>query len=129
MTIAEKLIHLRIVNNISQEKLATLLNVSRQSVSKWESGESLPQVDKVIEICELFKITADELLNDKIIIHRGQKLVVDVDENIKTKYFGTDGFRGEVSKTLTCDHAYKIGRFLGWFYANPKYTVVVFCHL
>ena len=122
MTIAEKLIHLRIVNNISQEKLATLLNVSRQSVSKWESGESLPQVDKVIEICELFKITADELLNDKIIIHRGQKLVVDVDENIKTKYFGTDGFRGEVSKTLTCDHAYKIGRFLGWFYANPKYN-------
>lgn len=122
MTIAEKLIHLRIVNNISQEKLATLLNVSRQSVSKWESGESLPQVDKVMEICELFKITADELLNDKIIIHRGQKLVVDVDENIKTKYFGTDGFRGEVSKTLTCDHAYKIGRFLGWFYANPKYN-------
>ena len=66
MTIAEKIIHLRIANNISQEKLASLLNVSRQSVSKWESGESLPQIDKVMEICDLFKVTADELLNDKI---------------------------------------------------------------
>ena len=32
------------------------------------------------------------------------------------KYFGTDGFRGEAGITLTADHAYKIGRFLGWYY-------------
>ena len=32
------------------------------------------------------------------------------------KYFGTDGFRGEAGKNLTADHAYKIGRFLGWYY-------------
>lgn len=122
MTIGEKITHLRIVNNTSQEKLAKLLNVSRQSVSKWESGESLPQIDKVMELCELFKISADELLNDKIVIHRGQKLQVSIGEDIKTKYFGTDGFRGETNKVLTCDHAYKIGRFLGWFYGNPKYN-------
>ncbi len=122
MTIAEKIIHLRIANNISQEKLASLLNVSRQSVSKWESGESLPQIDKVMEICDLFKVTADELLNDKIVIHRGQKLQMSIGEDIKTKYFGTDGFRGETNKVLTCDHAYKIGRFLGWFYGNPKFN-------
>lgn len=36
------------------------------------------------------------------------------------KYFGTDGFRGEANKTLTADHAYKIGRFLGWYYKNEK---------
>ena len=35
------------------------------------------------------------------------------------KYFGTDGFRGEANKTLTADHAYRIGRFLGWYYSNP----------
>lgn len=36
------------------------------------------------------------------------------------KYFGTDGFRGEANKTLTSDHAYKIGRFLGWYYGELK---------
>ncbi len=122
MTIAEKIAHLRIVNNISQEQLAEMLNVTRQSVSKWESGESLPQIDKVMEICEKFKVSADELLNDKIVIHRGRKLKMSIGEDIKTKYFGTDGFRGEVNKVLTCDHAYKIGRFLGWFYGNPKFN-------
>lgn len=33
-----------------------------------------------------------------------------------SKYFGTDGFRGEAGVTLTADHAYKVGRFLGWYY-------------
>ena len=50
MTLAEKITHLRIVNGISQEKLAATLNVSRQSISKWESGESLPTIDKILEI-------------------------------------------------------------------------------
>ena len=122
MTIAEKITHLRIVDNISQEKLASLLNVSRQTINKWESGDSLPQIDKVMEICNLFKISADELLNDKVVIHRGKKLQMSIGEDIKTKYFGTDGFRGETNKVLTCDHAYKIGRFLGWFYGNPKFN-------
>ena len=120
MTLAEKIAHLRIVNNISQEGLARKLNVSRQSISKWESGESLPQIDKVVELSQLFKVTTDELLNDEIVIHRGKKLVLN--EDVKTKYFGTDGFRGEVNKVLTADHAYKIGRFLGWFYSNPEYS-------
>ena len=35
---------------------------------------------------------------------------------IMGKYFGTDGFRGEAGVTLTADHAYKVGRFLGWYY-------------
>lgn len=34
------------------------------------------------------------------------------------KYFGTDGFRGEAGITLTADHAYKVGRFLGWYYTT-----------
>ena len=122
MTIAEKIVHLRVCNNISQEELAEKLSVTRQTVSKWESGDSLPQLDKVSELCELFKITADELIDDKIVIHRGKKLVPSIGEDVKTKYFGTDGFRGEVNKVLTCDHAYKIGRFLGWFYGNPKFN-------
>lgn len=123
MTIGEKIVHLRIANGVSQEKLAEMLGVSRQSVSKWESDESLPQIDKIVEFCELFKVSTDELLHDSVVIHRGKNLVPSIGEDIKTKYFGTDGFRGEVNKTLTSDHAYKIGRFLGWFFSNPKYSL------
>ena len=36
------------------------------------------------------------------------------------KYFGTDGFRGEANVTLTVEHAYKVGRFLGWYYGELK---------
>ena len=122
MTLAEKIVHLRIVNNISQEGLANLLKVSRQSISKWESGESLPQLDKIVELSKIFKISVDELVNDDIVIHRGKKIDIPISENEKTKYFGTDGFRGEANATLNADHAYKIGRFLGWFYGNPKFN-------
>ena len=124
MTIGEKITHLRIVSGISQDELAKKLGVSRQSLSKWENDETQPQLDNVKQLCELFKISADELIDDKIVIHRGKKLKMSIGEDIKTKYFGTDGFRGEANKVLTCDHAYKIGRFLGWFYANPKFTGV-----
>ena len=123
MTIGEKIIHLRIVNNISQDELAKLVGVSRQSLSKWENDETQPQIENIKVLCDIFKISADELINDKIVIHRGKKLKMSIGEGVKTKYFGTDGFRGEANKVLTCDHAYKIGRFLGWFYGNPKYNM------
>ena len=41
------------------------------------------------------------------------------------KYFGTDGFRGEANKTLTVEHAYKVGRFLGWYYGKEHTARVV----
>ena len=63
MTIGEKITHLRIANKISQEQLAEKLGVSRQSVSKWEMDQSLPHIDKVLLICELFSVSADELLH------------------------------------------------------------------
>lgn len=37
-----------------------------------------------------------------------------------SKYFGTDGFRGEANNTLTAEHAYRIGRFLGWYYTQKR---------
>ena len=41
------------------------------------------------------------------------------------KYFGTDGFRGEVNKVLTVEHAYKIGRFIGWYYGRDHKASIV----
>ncbi len=113
MTIGEKITHLRNVANISQETLAEKLSVSRQSVSKWEMDQALPQIDKVLQLCELFKVSTDELLYDKIHIKRTK-----TGENRKNKYFGTDGFRGEANLNLTSMQAYKVGRFLGWYYSS-----------
>ena len=54
MTIGEKIMYLRISKDISQEQLAEALSVSRQSVSKWEIGQALPQIDKVIQLADFF---------------------------------------------------------------------------
>ncbi|MBQ8603655.1 MAG: phosphoglucosamine mutase [Oscillospiraceae bacterium] len=113
MTIGEKITHLRTVANMSQETLADRLSVSRQSVSKWEMDQSLPQIDKVLQLCEMFNISTDELLHDKITINRTKN-----GEKRKNKYFGTDGFRGEANMNLTSMQAYKVGRFLGWYYSS-----------
>lgn len=62
MTIGERLFKLRKEKNISQEELANALDVSRQTISKWENGESTPDFDKIIPLSEYFGITSDELL-------------------------------------------------------------------
>ncbi len=113
MTIGEKITHLRNALGMSQEVLAEKLFVSRQAVSKWEMDQAQPQIDNVLQICELFNISTDELIHDEIEIDRAQK-----GAPIKNKYFGTDGFRGEANLNLTSMQAYKVGRFLGWYYAS-----------
>ena len=113
MTIGEKIVNLRNSKNISQEQLAEKIQVSRQSVSKWEMDQALPQIDKVLQLCELFEITTDELLHDTVSINVAKK-----DEKDGLKYFGTDGFRGEANCNLTSLQAYKVGRFLGWYYSS-----------
>ena len=113
MKIGEKITQLRTASGISQEQLAEKLQVSRQSVSKWEMDQSLPQIDKVLQLCELFDVSTDELLQDKISIRNNLS-----NERKENKYFGTDGFRGEANFTLTSMQAYKVGRFLGWYYGS-----------
>ena len=113
MTIGEKISQLRIEANISQEDLAERLEVSRQSVSKWEMNQAIPQMDKIITICDYFNISADELLRDNIDIKKKS-----TESTVNNKYFGTDGFRGEANLSLTSMQAYKVGRFLGWYYSQ-----------
>lgn len=112
MTIGEKITRLRTDANMSQEQLAEKVSVSRQSVSKWEMDQTLPQLDNVLQLCEIFSISADELLKDDINIKTTAL------PSVQNKYFGTDGFRGEANKTLTSMQAYKVGRFLGWYYSS-----------
>ncbi|MFA5537245.1 MAG: helix-turn-helix transcriptional regulator [Bacillota bacterium] len=62
MNLAEKIQQLRKRNNLSQEQLADKLGISRQSISKWESGQSVPEVDKIIQLSDIFGVTTDYLL-------------------------------------------------------------------
>lgn len=66
MTFAEKLSKLRRTQNYTQEQFADLLGVSRQSVSKWESGTAYPETEKLIKIGEMFNCSIDYLLKDNI---------------------------------------------------------------
>lgn len=66
MNLADNLKRIRKENNLSQEQLAEKLGVSRQAVSKWESGQSYPEMDKVLQICSLFNLNINELINENI---------------------------------------------------------------
>ena len=80
MTIGDRLLKLRKEKNLSQEDLANILDVSRQTVSKWETGESMPDFNKICPLCEYFGITSDELITGKQNIIEARK------ENKKEKF-------------------------------------------
>lgn len=66
MSFGTRLQALRRKNGITQEAFAQQLNVTRQAVSKWESGRGYPEVDKVLYICNQYGVTMDELFGDEI---------------------------------------------------------------
>lgn len=63
MTIGEKIHELRKARKMSQERIAELLGVSRQAVSKWETGQSNPNTENLICLAEIFNVTVEELTN------------------------------------------------------------------
>ena len=62
MDFSEKLLTLRKANNLTQEQLAEKLDVSRQSISKWESGQATPELEKIVVMSAIFDVTTDYLL-------------------------------------------------------------------
>lgn len=64
MAISDKILNLRKENGLSQEAFAEKLGVSRQSVSKWESGSAMPDIDKIVSISEIFGVSTDYLLKE-----------------------------------------------------------------
>lgn len=66
MIFADKVIELRKKNGWSQEELADKMDVSRQAVSKWESAQTVPDLNKMIQLSELFGVTTDYLLKDEL---------------------------------------------------------------
>jgi len=84
--LGDKIHHLRKVKGLSQEELASQLTVSRQAISKWELGESVPDTENVVQLSKTFNVSTDYLLNDE---YEGDKDIPAVklsSENIKAKY-------------------------------------------
>ena len=122
MTIGQKIAILRTAAGMSQEQLAGKLEVSRQSVSKWEANQSTPEIGKAVQLSALFNITLDDLIREEIPLaptYTEPLFSPQEPTRYERRYFGTDGFRGEANVVLTAEHAYRIGRFLGWYYASP----------
>ncbi len=63
--LSEKIYALRKKNNLSQEELAEKIGVSRQAISKWESGTSLPEIEKLISLSEYFNVSIDYLVKEQ----------------------------------------------------------------
>ena len=77
MTLSEKIVFLRRQKNWSQEELALQLDVARQSISKWESGQSLPELDKLVRMSELFGVSLDLLVKDSEELSDGAQVTDD----------------------------------------------------
>lgn len=65
MNLGDKLLELRKKKGLSQEEVAFELNVTRQTISKWETNQTTPDFDKIAPLCKLYEISTDELLTEK----------------------------------------------------------------
>ena len=66
MELGNKILELRRKNNLSQEQLAEKLDVTRQTISKWELGETSPDIKQAKELSKIFKISLDELVDNDV---------------------------------------------------------------
>lgn len=87
MTFREKLFELRKSQNFSQEELAEKLGVTRQAVSRWENGETMPDSPNLLEICNLFGVSADYLLRDNITLQKTETEILNREKTSKNKIF------------------------------------------
>ena len=84
MILADKIIELRKKNGWSQEDLAEKLDVSRQSISKWEGAQSVPDMNKILKLSELFSVSTDYLLKDEMELDTSDgSIKIDTDSSFK----------------------------------------------
>lgn len=85
MIFADKLIELRKKSGWSQEELAEQMNVTRQSVSKWEGAQSVPDLEKIIQLSKLFGVSTDYLLKDEIEINENETSSLKTEEKLNVR--------------------------------------------
>lgn len=129
MKFAEKLITLRKRRELTQEQLADMLNVSRQSVSKWENGQVIPDVEKIVELSKTFDVTTDYLLKPSEIDECSVKTEILEQQQMLAR----EQKRTQISKNIM----YSIGiyliffavYFIGHFYFEIWNASVIFAEL
>lgn len=85
MIFADKLIELRKKSGWSQEELAEQMNVTRQSVSKWEGAQSVPDLEKIIQLSKLFGVSTDYLLKDEIEANENESASLKTEEKLNVR--------------------------------------------
>lgn len=130
MSFRDNLIHLRASRNMTQEQLAMLLGVSRQSVTKWESERSYPEMDKLLKMCQLFDCTLDDLVQGDLTDRQADPVTAVPPGTPPADVFGYDSqMRHFASRIANGVMAIILGVAVSlWFYnaAEPQgYTPVV----
>lgn len=118
MELKEKIKNLRKSKNMSQENLAELLNISRQAITKWESGEAYPDINNLIALSNLFQISIDRLLKEDYCQENLEDKEIEVEEAIcflmeaKKKTYAGGGKQEEIStRPKSHDLLYEQGKY------------------
>lgn len=129
MKLSEKIIELRKTNGMTQEKLAELCNVSRQSISKWEADIALPETEKLLLLGEIFHVSMDVLLKDELTISEVKEVHTCGNNAIQDKRY--EVYEGVLIKESVSDdsiidmiHVHKIELWNTG--GKPKYWTVLF---
>ena len=101
MSVGSRIFELRMSKNLSQSALADMLDVSRQSVSKWETDSAVPDLDKLIKLCDVFDVTLDELTGR------------------------TDSMNGEPGKTEICSFPARTQQVFGYILFVLSFSVAL----
>lgn len=108
MIFADKLIELRKKSGWSQEELAEQMNVTRQSVSKWEGAQSVPDLEKIIQLSKLFGVSTDYLLKDEIEPNENESASLKTEEKLNVRRVSMEeankflAAKTQTAKTIAC---------------------------
>lgn len=108
MIFADKLIELRKKSGWSQEELAEQVNVTRQSVSKWEGAQSVPDLEKIIQLSKLFGVSTDYLLKDEIEENENSHQSLKTEEKLNVRHVSMEEAnkfltaKSQTAKTIAC---------------------------
>lgn len=124
MTFGEKIYKARKEKGLSQEELADQLNVSRQSISKWETDNGYPETEKIIKMAKIFNVTIDYLLNNE----NDKKEIENIDSGIYVSEEKINGFLS-YEKRKSFKIALSFGIFvssLAFSYLNSEVGMLLF---
>jgi len=118
MKFDEKLQKLRKEKGLSQEELAEMMSVSRQAVSRWESGLSYPETEKIITLSEIFGVTVDSLLKEGMVKYSG-------DSDIYEPYWVSRGRHYEYKSKTTLFGLPLVHVNIGWRFKRAKGIIAI----